>query len=226
MNDLLETWLPNVSMIWPEVWDATYETLYMVIVGAVIGYAIGLVLGLLLLLTRRGGLTQNVIVYNILDKIVNIVRSIPFIILMALLVGVTRVIVGTSIGTEAMIVPIVGAAVPFYARQVENALLEIDPGLVEATKASGLGTLDIIWRVYLREGRVPIIRVSALSFINVVAFSAMAGVVGGGGLGNLAIIRGYNRFQSDVTLVATLIILVIVFVSQLICNLLAKRLQH
>ena len=130
MNDLLETWLPNVSMIWPEVWDATYETLYMVIVGAVIGYAIGLVLGLLLLLTRRGGLTQNVIVYNILDKIVNIVRSIPFIILMALLVGVTRVIVGTSIGTEAMIVPIVGATVPFYARQVENALLEIDPGLV------------------------------------------------------------------------------------------------
>ena len=219
MNDLLETWLPNVSMIWPEVWDATYETLYMVIVGAVIGYAIGLVLGLLLLLTRRGGLTQNVIV-------VNIVRSIPFIILMALLVGVTRVIVGTSIGTEAMIVPIVGATVPFYARQVENALLEIDPGLVEAAKASGLGTLDIIWRVYLREGRVPIIRVSALSFINVVAFSAMAGVVGGGGLGNLAIIRGYNRFQSDVTLVATLIILVIVFVSQLICNLLAKRLQH
>ena len=218
MNDLLETWLPNVSMIWPEVWDATYETLYMVIVGAVIGYAIGLVLGLLLLLTRRGGLTQNVIVYNILDKIVNIVRSIPFIILMALLVGVTRVIVGTSIGTEAMIVPIVGATVPFYARQVENALLEIDPGLVEAAKASGLGTLDIIWRVYLREGRVPIIRV--------VAFSAMAGVVGGGGLGNLAIIRGYNRFQSDVTLVATLIILVIVFVSQLICNLLAKRLQH
>ena len=127
MNDLLETWLPNVSMIWPEVWDATYETLYMVIVGAVIGYAIGLVLGLLLLLTRRGGLTQNVIVYNILDKIVNIVRSIPFIILIALLVGVTRVIVGTSIGTEAMIVPIVGATVPFYARQVENALLEIDP---------------------------------------------------------------------------------------------------
>ena len=124
MNDLLETWLPNVSMIWPEVWDATYETLYMVIVGAVIGYAIGLVLGLLLLLTRRGGLTQNVIVYNILDKIVNIVRSIPFIILMALLVGVTRVIVGTSIGTEAMIVPIVGATVPFYARQVENASSE------------------------------------------------------------------------------------------------------
>ena len=140
MNDLLETWLPNVSMIWPEVWDATYETLYMVIVGAVIGYAIGLVLGLLLLLTRRGGLTQNVIVYNILDKIVNIVRSIPFIILMALLVGVTRVIVGTSIGTEAMIVPIAGATVPFYARQVENALLEIDPGLVEAAKASGLGS--------------------------------------------------------------------------------------
>ena len=98
MNDLLETWLPNVSMIWPEVWDATYETLYMVIVGAVIGYAIGLVLGLLLLLTRRGGLTQNVIVYNILDKIVNIVRSIPFIILMVAMLPVAKFVVGTSLG--------------------------------------------------------------------------------------------------------------------------------
>ena len=111
-------------------------------------------------------------------------------------------------------------------RAMQEEVLNAARTLVEAAKASGLGTLDIIWRVYLREGRVPIIRVSALSFINVVAFSAMAGVVGGGGLGNLAIIRGYNRFQSDVTLVATLIILVIVFVSQLICNLLAKRLQH
>ncbi|RSX54099.1 methionine ABC transporter permease [Bifidobacterium goeldii] len=226
MSDVLNTLLPNVSQIWPEVWEATGETVYMVVVGAIIGYAIGLVFGLLLLLTGRGGLLRNAIVYNILDKAVNILRSIPFIILMALLVGVTRVIVGTSIGTNAMIVPIVGATIPFYARQVENALLEIDNGLVEAAKASGLGTLDIIWRVYLREGRVPIIRVSALSFINVVAFSAMAGVVGGGGLGNLAIIRGYNRFQGDVTLVATLIILIIVFISQFLCNWLARRLQH
>ena len=203
-----------------------WETVYMTLISTFFAYLIGLPVGLILRMTDRDGIHPIGWLNRTLGIIVNALRSIPFIILMALLVGVTRVIVGTSIGTEAMIVPIVGATVPFYARQVENALLEIDPGLVEAAKASGLGTLDIIWRVYLREGRVPIIRVSALSFINVVAFSAMAGVVGGGGLGNLAIIRGYNRFQSDVTLVATLIILVIVFVSQLICNLLAKRLQH
>ena len=222
--------LESLSAFWAEygtlLLEGTRDTLIMVGLSTVFAYLIGLPVGLILRMTDRDGIHPIGWLNRTLGIIVNALRSIPFIILMALLVGVTRVIVGTSIGTEAMIVPIVGAAVPFYARQVENALLEIDPGLVEAAKASGLGTLDIIWRVYLREGRVPIIRVSALSFINVVAFSAMAGVVGGGGLGNLAIIRGYNRFQSDVTLVATLIILVIVFVSQLICNLLAKRLQH
>lgn len=226
MNDLLEQLLPNVSLIWPEVWEATGETIYMALISTVIGYALGLVLGVLLLMTRSNGLKDTPWLYQILDKAVNILRSIPFIILMALLVGVTRFIVHTSIGTNAMIVPIVFATIPFYARQIENALLEVDSGIVEAARAGGCGTLDIIWRVYLREGRVPIIRVSALTFINVIAFSAMAGVVGGGGLGDLAIIRGYNRFQGDVTLVATLIILVIVLISQALCNLLAKLLEH
>ena len=226
MNDLLEQLLPNVSLIWPEVWEATGETIYMALISTVIGYALGLVLGVLLLMTRSNGLKDTPWLYQILDKAVNILRSIPFIILMALLVGVTRFIVHTSIGTNAMIVPIVFATIPFYARQIENALLEVDSGIVEAARAGGCGTLDIIWRVYLREGRVPIIRVSALTFINVIAFSAMAGVVGGGGLGDLAIIRGYNRFQGDVTLVATLIILVIVLISQALCNLLAKLLAH
>ena len=226
MNDLLEQLLPNVSLIWPEVWEATGETIYMALISTVIGYALGLVLGVLLLMTRSNGLKDTPWLYQILDKAVNILRSIPFIILMALLVGVTRFIAHTSIGTNAMIVPIVFATIPFYARQIENALLEVDSGNVEAARAGGCGTLDIIWRVYLREGRVPIIRVSALTFINVIAFSAMAGVVGGGGLGDLAIIRGYNRFQGDVTLVATLIILVIVLISQALCNLLAKLLEH
>ncbi len=226
MSDFLDEILPNVSLIWPEVWQATGETIYMAVISTVIGYVFGLALGVLLLVTRSGGLKDVPWLYQIFDKAVNILRSIPFIILMALLVGVTRFIVHTSIGTNAMIVPIVFATVPFYARQIENALLEVDPGIVEAARAGGCGTLDIIWRVYLREGRVPIIRVSALTFINVIAFSAMAGVVGGGGLGDLAIIRGYNRFQGDVTLVATLIILVIVLISQALCNLLTKVLDH
>lgn len=226
MNDLINSLLPNASQLWPQIWEATRETVYMVLVSTVIGYALGLVLGVVLLVTRPGGLKSTPWLYQVLDKAVNIFRSIPFIILMALLVGLTRLIVHTSIGTNAMIVPIVCATIPFYARQVENALLEVDQGVVEAARASGCGTLDIIWRIYLREGRVPIIRVSALTFINVIAFSAMAGVVGGGGLGDLAIIRGYNRFQGDVTLIATLIILVIVFISQAFCNLLVKKLDH
>ncbi len=226
MNDLINSLLPNASQLWPQIWEATRETVYMVLVSTVIGYALGLVLGVVLLVTRPGGLKSTPWLYQVLDKAVNIFRSIPFIILMALLVGLTRLIVHTSIGTNAMIVPIVCATIPFYARQVENALLEVDQGVVEAARAGGCGTLDIIWRIYLREGRVPIIRVSALTFINVIAFSAMAGVVGGGGLGDLAIIRGYNRFQGDVTLIATLIILVIVFISQAFCNLLVKKLDH
>lgn len=137
---------------------------------------------------------------------------------MALLVGITRLLVGTSIGTNAMIVPIVIATIPFYARQVENALVEIDNGVIEAAQALGISTPEIVWSIYLREGRVAILRASALSFINVVAFSAMAGVVGGGGLGSLAIIRGYNRFQWDVTFVATVLILIIVFIAQLLFN--------
>lgn len=226
MNELINSLLPNASQLWPQIWEATRETVYMVLVSTVIGYALGLVLGVVLLVTRPGGLKSTPWLYQVLDKAVNIFRSIPFIILMALLVGLTRLIVHTSIGTNAMIVPIVCATIPFYARQVENALLEVDQGVVEAARAGGCGTLDIIWRIYLREGRVPIIRVSALTFINVIAFSAMAGVVGGGGLGDLAIIRGYNRFQGDVTLIATLIILVIVFISQAFCNLLVKKLDH
>lgn len=226
MNDLINSLLPNASQLWPQIWEATRETVYMVLVSTVIGYALGLVLGVVLLVTRPGGLKSTPWLYQVLDKAVNIFRSIPFIILMALLVGLTRLIVHTSIGTNAMIVPIVCATIPFYARQVENALLEVDQGVVEAARAGGCGTLDIIWRIYLCEGRVPIIRVSALTFINVIAFSAMAGVVGGGGLGDLAIIRGYNRFQGDVTLIATLIILVIVFISQAFCNLLVKKLDH
>lgn len=226
MSDVIERFLPNVSAIWPEVWQATVETVYMAVLSTAIAYVLGLMLAVVLLVTRSGGLKAAPWCYHLLDKAVNIVRSIPFIILMALLVGVTRFIVHTSIGTDAMIVPIVFATVPFYARQVENALLEVDSGIVEAARSVGCGTLDIVWRVYLREGRVPIIRISALTFINVIAFSAMAGVVGGGGLGDLAIIRGYNRFQGDVTLVATLIILIIVFASQALCNLLVKRLEH
>ena len=157
---------------------------------------------------------------------VNIFRSIPFIILLALLIKVTRGIVGTTIGPTAAVVPIVASTIPFFARQVEIALLEVDRGVVEAAEAMGLSPWDIIFRVYLREGLAALLRVSASTVISVIGLTAMAGSVGGGGLGTMAIARGYQRSRMDIIIVSTILILIIVLVSQVIFNLLIRRTQH
>lgn len=222
----LQTIFPNAYEIPDEFLSATFETLYMTILTCLIGFAVGLVVGILLVLTMPNGLEENKPLYNVLDKVVNVFRSIPFVIMMALLVGLTRFIVGTSIGTTAAIVPLVIATIPFYARQVQNALVEVNPGVIEAAEAMGSDTWDIVIRVYLKEALPGIIRVSALSIINVVGLTAMAGTIGGGGLGNLAITRGYNRFQGDVTLISTVIILIIVFISQAIADRIVRKVEH
>ena len=222
----LKTIMPNVLAIQDQMLKATLETLYMTIVTCVIGFAIGILIGVLLVLYMPGGLKENRVVYSILDKIVNIGRSIPFVILIALLGGFTRLIVGTSIGTTGSLVPLIVGTIPFYARQVQNALLEIDEGIIEAAQAMGCSIRDIVIRVYLKEAIPGLIRTSALTVINVISLTAMAGVVGGGGLGNLAITRGYQRYQNDITIVATLIILIIVFISQAIADRLVKHYEH
>lgn len=224
--NFFERLLPNVSQIPEDILEATLETIYMTFWTCLIGFAIGLLVGIFLVLTMPGGLKENKVAYNILDKLVNIFRSVPFVIMIALLVGVTRSIVGTSIGTTAALVPLVVATVPFYARQIQNALVEVNPGVIEAAESMGLNTYQIVTRVYLREGLASIIRVSALSVINVIGLTAMAGTVGGGGLGNLAITRGHNRYQHDVTWVTLIIILVITFISQGIADWLIKKLKH
>ena len=222
----LKTIMPNALAIQDKMLKATLETLYMTIVTCVIGFAIGILIGVLLVLYMPGGLKENRAVYSILDKIVNIGRSIPFVILIALLGGFTRLIVGTSIGTTGSLVPLIVGTIPFYARQVQNALLEIDEGIIEAAQAMGCSIRDIVIRVYLKEAIPGLIRTSALTVINVISLTAMAGVVGGGGLGNLAITRGYQRYQNDITIVATLIILIIVFISQAIADRLVKHYEH
>lgn len=226
MKEWLEEVLPNVLSSGKAFPDATKETLYMTFWTCLIGFSIGLALGVWLVLTMPGGLKENRKIYNVLDKLVNIFRSIPFVILMALLVGLTRKIVGTSIGTTAAIVPLVAGTIPFYARQVQNALVEVDPGVIEAARSMGLTTSEIVFRVYLREGLPAILRVSSLSIISTISLSAQAGTVGGGGLGALAITRGYNRYQTDITIVSTLVILLIVFISQWIVDKLIDRLDH
>ena len=226
MNTFMTTFLPNVSEIWDEVLLSTWETLYMTLIAGLIAGGLGVILGVILLVTEDGGILENKHLYNVLDKLVNIFRSLPFIILMALIVPFTRFVVGTSIGTTASIVPLVVATVPFYARQIQNALVEVDPGVIEAAQSMGASPWEIIFRVYLKEGLPGIIRVSSVTIINLIGLTAMAGAIGGGGLGNLAITRGYNRFQNDVTLVATIIILIIVFISQAIGNALVKKVSH
>ncbi len=226
MIDTINRLLPNVAKLWDEVWLSLGQTLYMTVATALIAGFLGIVLGVILLVTDENGLTPNRVIYNILDKAVNIFRSLPFIILVAVIYKFTRAIVGTSIGSTAAIVPLVLSTVPFYARQIQNALLEVDPGVVEAAQAMGTSNLDIIFRVYLKEGLASIIRVSSVTIISIIGLTAMAGTVGGGGLGNLAIARGYNRYQDDVILVATGLILIIVFISQAIGNYLVKKTSH
>ena len=226
MSEFLTTYFENVIPLRDEIIESTLQTLYMVIITGLIAGILGLILGVILVVTDRGGILERPRLYNLLDQIVNLFRSLPFIIMMALVVPLTRLIAHTSIGTTAAIVPLVIGTVPFFARQIQNALLEVDPGVIEAAESMGSSPLEIIFRVYLKEGLTAIIRVSSVTIINLIGLTAMAGAIGGGGLGNLAIARGYNRYQNDVTLVATVIILIIVFISQLIGNTLVKKTSH
>ena len=206
--------------------EATKTTLYMVAVTALIAGIIGLAIGVLLVVTQEDGILENRRVYSVVDKLVNVARSIPFVIIIALLASVTRIISGTTIGPQAAIVPLVAGTVPFYARQIENALIDVDKGVIEAARAMGNSPIEIIIRVYLREGLAGIIRVSQLTLISLIGLTAMAGAIGAGGLGDLAISQGYNRFQNDVTVVATLIILLIVFIIQWSGNFIIKKIKH
>ena len=204
----------------------TRATLYMTLVTALIAGILGLAIGVALVVTGKGGILENKKIYSVLDKLVNITRSIPFVIIIALVASFTRFLVGTTIGPTAAIVPLVCGTVPFFSRQVENSQVEVDKGIIEAARSMGDSPLQIIFGVYLREGLAGLVRVSQLTLISLVGLTAMAGAVGSGGLGNLAISQGFNRFQNDVTLVSTMIILVIVFVIQYIGNVIIKRIIH
>ncbi|PWG00141.1 methionine ABC transporter permease [Levilactobacillus bambusae] len=219
-------YFPNVVTMKADFVTATGETLYMVAITAIVAGVIGMAMGITLVVTAPGGILANRLVYNLLDKLVNLFRSIPFVILLAVIAPVTRLIVGTAIGTTAAIVPLIVGAAPFYARQVQNALVEVDRGIIEAAQAVGSGPVALVFRVYLRESCSELIRVSVVTLISIIDLTAMAGAVGGGGLGNLAIIIGYDRFETDVTVMALIIILALVFLVQMIGDWLARRTNH
>ncbi|MDO5047957.1 MAG: methionine ABC transporter permease [Anaerococcus sp.] len=201
-------------------------TLYMLIVSGFFAGIFGLILGLFLVLTDEGRILENKLAYSILDKITNTFRAIPFVILLALLAPFTKAIVSTRIGPTAAIVPLVFSTVPFFAKQVEQALAEVDPGIIEAAEAMGKGPLEIIFQVYLKEGLPALIRAGAITMISLLGLTAMAGLIGAGGIGDLAISVGYQRYKDDVVIVSVVLILLIVFIIQAIANILIKKVSH
>ncbi|NLK01201.1 MAG: ABC transporter permease [Clostridia bacterium] len=187
---------------------ATWESIYMVFISTVISYLLGLPLGVILVVTARGHILENTYFNQVLGSIVNAVRSIPFIIFLILVIPLTKLIVGTSIGTIASIVPLTLAAVPFVARLVETSLKEIEWGLVEAAMSMGANTWQIIRKVLLPEAKPSLLLGIAITSINLIGYSAMAGIVGGGGLGTLAYYYGYQRYE-DTVMWATVIVLIL-----------------
>lgn len=212
---------------WDQLFAATQETLYMTALSGVATLVLGIALGLALFLTARGGLYQNRTLYSAISLIVNIFRSIPFIILIVLLIPVTKTLVGTILGANAALPALIVGAAPFYARLVEIALREVDKGVIEASRSMGARLSTLIFRVLLPESSPALVSGITVTLIALVSYSAMAGVIGAGGLGNLAYLEGFQRNHSDVTLVATVTILVIVFIIQfcgdVITSLLDKR---
>lgn len=201
---------------WVEPWViekvlfATWETIYMVLSSAFLSYVFGLPLGVILVTTARGHVLENKGVNSVLGSIVNATRSIPFIIFLILLIPFTRMVVGTSIGTVASIVPLTLAAIPFVARLVETSLKEIEWGLIEAALSMGAGAWQIIAKVLLPEAAPSIILGVAITTINLVGYSAMAGIVGGGGLGTLAYYYGYQRYEDTVMWVTVIVLIILV----------------
>lgn len=214
---------PNVN--WENMWEATQETLYMSVVALLFTFLFGLLLGLLLFLTDRGNLWENRIIQGVTAAYVNVFRSIPFIILIVLLIPFTRIVVGTMLGPSAALPALIIGAAPFYARMVEIALREIDKGVIEASKSMGASNSQIIFKVLLPESMPALVSGLTVTAIALVSYTAMAGVIGAGGLGDLAYRDGFQRRNTDITLMATLIVLVIVFILQFIGDRLTNRLD-
>ena len=215
------------AKVWLLVWSSTLQTLSMVFFSTLFSLILGLPLGILLFITgeeEQGGIIPMPLLNSVISRIVNVLRSFPFIILMILLFPLSRLLIGTSIGTAATIVPLSIAAAPFVARVIETALKEVDPGVVQAARAMGSTNFQIVWKVLIPEAMPSLVSGVALTIINLIGYSAMAGAIGGGGLGDLAIRYGYQRFRGDIMLVAVIIILVLVEIVQIIGNRISARL--
>jgi D-methionine transport system permease protein len=223
---MLSSLIPNVIEYFPEMLTALRETLIMVAVSGLFSAVIGIPIGVALVVTSEGHIMANKAVYSVLSKIINILRSIPFVILIAAIPGFTRMIVGTTIGVKGAIVPLVVACIPYVARQIEIALVKVDMGVVEAYQSMGFSPMQIIFKVILVEGRKDIVLAVTVSIIGLIGYSAITGTVGGGGLGDFAIRYGYQYFKTDIMVVTIIIIVAIVYIIQGIGDLIYRKLSH
>lgn len=215
--------MTNFERVSDEFYRSIWQTLQMVFGSGAISFVLGIALGVGLVVLRPGGILQHAMVYNVLDKLINVIRSIPFLILILLLMPLSRAIMGTAIGVTGAIVPLVFGTVPFFARQVETAISEVQSGLIEASMAMGLSPTQIIWRVYLRESIPALARVTQITAINLVALATMAGAVGAGGLGDFAIRFGHQQNMTDIMWLTIGVILILVSIIQGIGNVIIKK---
>ncbi|OEE34177.1 methionine ABC transporter permease [Vibrio ordalii] len=205
---------------------ATWQTLYMVAVAGIVGFVVGIPLGVILHTTKKGGLLENTQLNRILGAIVNIGRSVPFLVLMVAIIPVTKLLVGTFIGTTAAIVPLTIGAIPFVARLIESALLEVPTGLVEAAQSMGATPIQIIRKVLLPEALPTIVNSLTITMVTLVSYSAMAGTVGGGGLGDVAIRYGFHRYDLGIMTVTVVMLIVLVQIIQSIGDKFVRRVDH
>ncbi|MEI8631825.1 ABC transporter permease [Vibrio sp. PP-XX7] len=222
INTLIEWFNHNASLLL----GATGETVYMVAVSGLVGFLVGIPLGVILHITKSGGLLENTSLNRVLGAIVNIGRSIPFLVLMVAIIPVTKLLVGTFIGTTAAIVPLTIGAIPFVARLIEGALLEVPSGLVEVAQAMGAKPLQIITKVLLPEALPTILNAVTITLVTLVSYSAMAGTVGGGGLGDVAIRYGFYRYDIIVMAVTVVMLIVLVQIIQSIGDFIVRRVDH
>ena len=222
----IKIFIPHLEQLGEELIECLIQTLQMSLISGIIAFFFGIVLGVILIVTKKDGLFQNRIVYGVFDKAVDLLRSIPFIILMVLLIPVSRAIVGTGSGVQGAYVPLIIGTVPFFARQIESVLSDVDRGLVEASEAMGFSPIEIIISVYLKESIPGIVRVTMITFVSLIGITAIAGAIGAGGLGDFAIRYGYQMGYQDMIWVTILLILLIITVFQWVGNYLIKKTTH
>lgn len=223
---MLTKLFPNVIEFASDFPQAIVDTLIMLVISGVLSVVLGIFLAVIVVVTRKDGLKENKVIFWILDKVINLFRSIPFIILIPTVAVLSRAIFGTTIGIEGALVPLVIGTAPFVSRQMESAIMEIDPGIIEASIAMGLSTKEIIFDVYLRENIPGMIRGLTISFIALVGQIAIVGSVGAGGLGDMAIKYGLQRSMGDITLVVIVLILILISIVQAIGDKLVEKTTH